>query len=98
MDDALGHGLPRVHGYARSPRDSALRVSSFIDQLKELKAGTHIFIDHPAVESAELQATSHPGYEDVFEDRTTCLDTLTSIRLKDAIDQARIELISYRDL
>lgn len=97
-DDAFGHGLPRIEGYPKFPRDTGQRVKSFAQQLDDLDAGTYIFIDHPAVASPELSATGHDGYEDVAEDRVTCLETLTSAVLRARIDELGIELISYREL
>lgn len=97
-DDPFGYGLPRIEGYSKFPRDAEYRTSAFCDQLAELSPGTYIFIDHPAVESKELAATGHVGYEDVMADRVTCLQTLTSSSLKQRIDELGIELISYVDL
>lgn len=97
-DDAFGHGLPRIEGYPKFPRDTDKRVEAFARQLDELEAGTYIFIDHPAVVSQELGVTGHHGYEDVAQDRVTCLETLTSPLLRERIEQIGIELISYRDL
>ncbi|CTQ56348.1 hypothetical protein LP7551_04908 [Roseibium album] len=97
-DDAFGHGLPRIAGYPKFPRDTRYRTSAFKEALSKLSEGTYIFIDHPAVGSEELEATSHEGYEDVAADRMTCFETLTSAVLKERIDQLGIELISYREL
>ncbi|MEM9341716.1 MAG: ChbG/HpnK family deacetylase [Pseudomonadota bacterium] len=97
-DDAFGHGLPRIEGYPKVPRDTAARTSAFIQQIADLPEGTHIFIDHPAVDSAELRATGHAGYEDVAADRVSCLETLTSPDLQRQIERLGIELISYKDL
>ncbi len=97
-DDAFGHGLPRIEGYPRFPRETGRRVEAFKQQLDELDPGTYIFIDHPAVASQELSVTGHNGYEDVADDRVTCLETLTSDELRKHIDQLGIELISYKDL
>ena len=97
-DDAFGHGLPRIEGYPKFPRDTDQRIEAFARQLDELEAGTYIFIDHPAVDSPELGATGHNGYEDVAEDRVTCLETLTSPVLRTHIELLGIELISYRDI
>lgn len=97
-DDAFGHGLPRIEGYPKFPRDTRHRVEAFTKQLAELNPGTYIFIDHPAVASQELDAIGHTGYEDVAADRTTCLETLVNSNLRASIDELGIELISYRDL
>lgn len=97
-DDALGHGLPRIEGYPKFPRDTDQRIEAFAQQLDELDAGTYIFIDHPAVASQELGAAGHDGYVDVAEDRVTCFETLTSPVLRKCIEELGIALISYRDV
>ncbi|WP_460077258.1 ChbG/HpnK family deacetylase [Roseibium sp. ROS1] len=97
-DDGFGHGLPRIEGYSKFPRETGHRVEAFVQQLDELGEGTYIFIDHPAVTSSELSATRHVGYEDVDDDRVTCLETLRSSAVRERIDQLSIQLISYRHL
>ncbi|MEP0521857.1 MAG: ChbG/HpnK family deacetylase [Hyphomicrobiales bacterium] len=97
-DDPFGFELPRLEGYPKFPRSVHLRISAFVEQLSELSPGTYIFIDHPAVESAELAATGHTGYEDVQQDRWTCLQTLTSLEVQQQVEHLGIELISYKDL
>ena len=97
-DDAFGHGLPRLEGYHKFPRDTGRRIEAFLQQLDELEAGTYIFIDHPAVASPELSVTGYKGCGDVADDRVTCLEMLTCPAVHERIDQIGIELISYRDL
>jgi predicted glycoside hydrolase/deacetylase ChbG (UPF0249 family) len=96
-DDPFGSGLPRIDGYSKFPRNAESRIAAFTSELAELSNGTYIFIDHPAVESAELSETGHSGYEDVQQDRLTCLQTLTSDGLRRQVERLGIELISYRD-
>ncbi|MEO0385342.1 MAG: ChbG/HpnK family deacetylase [Pseudomonadota bacterium] len=99
LDDPLGtDGLPRVVGYPPFPRDAAPRVDAFIGMLAGLTEGTSIFVDHPAVLSDEMHGHGHDGYEDVAEDRASCLAVLTDPRVAEAISRHSIELISYRDL
>ncbi|MEM1066788.1 MAG: ChbG/HpnK family deacetylase [Pseudomonadota bacterium] len=97
-DDAFGHGLPRIEGYPKLPRDGALRAAELARHLAALEPGTYILIDHPAVLSPELLATGHEGYRDVAADRTSCLMALTSETALRAISDHGVELISYRDL
>jgi len=68
-DDALGHGLARIDGYPKFPRNTQVRTEAFAQSFANLPVGTHIFIDHPAVMSAELEAIGHKGYQDVAIDR-----------------------------
>ncbi len=97
-DDAFGQGLPRLQAYPPFPRNAAVRVAAFQKSLSALPDGTHVFIDHPAAPSAELDAMGHKGYEDVRADRISCLETLTSPALAAHIDRLGISLISYQDL
>lgn len=97
-DDAFGHGLPRFVGYPALPRNTASRVTSFTERLQDLKNGTYIFIDHPAVPSDELSTLGHSGYDDVAADRTSCLDVLTHKTVQDTLHDLGVQLISYRDL
>ncbi|MEM8822008.1 MAG: ChbG/HpnK family deacetylase [Pseudomonadota bacterium] len=98
MDDPFGHGLRRFQGYPPHPRDTTRRVSAFRDGLAALPPGLHIFIDHPALASDELAALGHAGYEDVAQDRVSCLETLTNPTVSQTIRDLGIELVSYRDL
>lgn len=98
LDDPFGHGLPRIDGYPKFPRDGAVRAASLVQSLSALTAGTYIFIDHPAVHSDAMSDIGHPGYKDVMEDRTTCLAALTDVAVKQCIKDMGIELIGYRDL
>lgn len=97
-DDPLGDGMHRIAGYPKYPLDPGARVAAFIEALQGLGPGPSIFVDHPAVASAELDAMGHPGYGDVAPDRVACLETLTSPELRAAIDRMGIELIAYREL
>lgn len=97
-NDPLGRAVPRIEGYPKVPRDPAAREASFIDQMRDLDSGTYIFVDHPAMDSPEMRATGHPGYDDVAEDRASCLSVLTSPAVRAAIDDLAIDLIDYRSL
>lgn len=78
---------------------SAEKIKSFIAMLDTLKAGnTYLFLDHPAINSTEMQAIHHIGYENVAEDRQGVVDLFTSEEVKKAIKQKNIQVISYKDV
>lgn len=78
---------------------AAEKIQSFISMLNKLQPGhTYLFVDHPGLDSPELRAIHHTGYEDVAADRQGVTDTWTSEKVKQAIRQKGIQLISYRDL
>lgn len=75
------------------------KTDSFISMLGKLEKGkTYLFVDHPGLDSPELRAIHHIGYEDVAADRQGVTDLWTSDQVKAAIRKYGIELISYRDL
>jgi hypothetical protein len=67
--------------------------------LDSLKSGeTYVFVDHPGLDGPELRSIYHIGYENVAEDRQGVTDLYTSAKVKEAIKQRGIQLISYADL
>ena len=85
--------------YKGPKQTSEQKVWSIVKMLDELKAGeTYIFVDHPGIDTPELRAIHHIGYEDVAVDRQGVTDAWTDPRVKDAIKKKGIQLISYADL
>lgn len=75
------------------------RVDSFIGGLKKLEPGlTYLFVEHPAIAGNEMEAVGHDGYYTVNADRQMVTELFTSPRVKEAIEELGIELISYADL
>jgi predicted glycoside hydrolase/deacetylase ChbG (UPF0249 family) len=74
------------------------RIDRFIKKLEELKPGTYLFVEHPGIDTPEMKAIGHKGYEDVAQDRDAVTKVFTSEKVKDAIKRLRIKLISYADL
>lgn len=75
------------------------KENSFINMLKNLKPGKkYMFIDHPAYDDAEMATVFHIGYEDVAADRqgVTCL--YKSERVKKAIRDNNIQLVTVNEL
>ena len=93
---ALGVLPARYEGPHRTLEE---KIGSFIRMLEKLEKGrTYLFVDHPGLDSPELRAIHHIGYEDVAADRQGVTDLWTSERVKGAISKYGIELISYADL
>lgn len=75
------------------------KIQSFIKMLDGLKAGeTYVFVEHPGIDTPELRAVSHIGYENVAIDRQGVTDMFTDNRVKEAIKAKGIQLISYADV
>lgn len=85
--------------YAGPKTTSEEKVASFIRMLDDLKPGeTYLFVDHPGLDTPELHAIHHIGYENVATDRQGVTNTWTDPRVKEAIKKKGIQLISYADL
>jgi chitin disaccharide deacetylase len=85
--------------YAGERETSAQKIESFLRMLEGLEAGkTYLFVDHPGLDTPELRAIHHIGYEDVALDRQGVTDAWTHPRVKALISERGIQLIGYRDL
>jgi predicted glycoside hydrolase/deacetylase ChbG (UPF0249 family) len=86
-------------GYGGATNTSEEKVASFIKMLESLQPGeTYLFVDHPGLDTPELRAIHHIGYENVAADRQGVTDAWTDPRVKEFIRKRGIQLISYRDL
>lgn len=85
--------------YVGPKETSEEKIAAFIRMLESLKGGeTYLFVDHPGLDSPELRAIYHTGYENVATDRQGVTDTWTDPRVKDAVKRLGIQLVSYADL
>ena len=86
-------------GYEGPSKSYAEKEASFLKMLDTLEPGkSYMFIDHPALDNEEMQTVGHVGYEQVAMDRQGVTDLFTSAKVKQAIEQKGIELISYNEL
>lgn len=89
--------LKRFPGWGKA-RTAEERVAGFIKNLEALEPGTYLFVEHPGLNTPEMQAIGHKGYEDVAADRAAVTAVFTSPEVKAAIQEQGIQLISYREL
>lgn len=86
-------------GYGGPSKTSAEKEASFLKMLDKLEPGkNYMFLDHPALDNEEMQTVGHIGYENVAVDRQGVTDLFTSERVKQALKEKNIDLISYNDL
>jgi predicted glycoside hydrolase/deacetylase ChbG (UPF0249 family)/lysophospholipase L1-like esterase len=86
-------------GYAGRHATSSEKNESFLKMLESLKPGkTYLFVDHPGLDTPELRAIHHIGYEHVADDRQGVTDTWTDPHVRELIKDKGIQLISYKDL
>lgn len=96
-NDLAGFG---VSGFRfDGPKDTAEeKINSFIKALDKLEPGkTYLFVEHPALDTPEMRAVSHIGYENVATDRQGVTDLFLSEKVKAKIRERGIVLISYAD-
>ncbi|MCX6241223.1 MAG: ChbG/HpnK family deacetylase [Bacteroidetes bacterium] len=86
-------------GYQGGHKTGAEKESGFLKMLDSLAAGkTYVFVDHPALDNAEMQAVHHKGYEDVSADRQGVTELFTSPRVKEFILNKNIRMLTYNDV
>ncbi|MEZ4700945.1 MAG: polysaccharide deacetylase family protein [Rhodothermales bacterium] len=75
------------------------KIAGFTAMLEGLEAGkTYLFVDHPGLDTPELRAIHHIGYDDVAIDRQGVTDLFTDPRIRETIQRRGIQLIGYDDL
>ncbi|GAB3887818.1 polysaccharide deacetylase family protein [Spirosoma agri] len=88
-----------VAGYAGAHATSDEKLQSFMKMLDSLEPGkTYIFVDHPGLDTPEIRAIHHIGYENVAIDRQGVTDVWTDPRVKAYIKTKGIQLIGYNNL
>ncbi|HEX6892691.1 MAG TPA: polysaccharide deacetylase family protein [Chryseolinea sp.] len=86
-------------GYQGSSKTTEDKKRSFIAMLERLEPGkTHLFVDHPGLDTPELRGIHHKGYENVALDRQGVTDVWTDPDVKEVIRKRDIRLISYREI
>jgi predicted glycoside hydrolase/deacetylase ChbG (UPF0249 family) len=73
------------------------RIQSTLKTLRDLKPGKYFFIEHPGMDTPEMQAIWHKGYENVAADREAVTRVFTSREVMEALRSRKITLTSYRD-
>ncbi len=74
------------------------KIKNFISALNKLTPGTYMFVEHPGLDTPEMEALGHSGYYNVAEGRSFVTKLLINEDVKAAIQKNNIELISYKDL
>jgi chitin disaccharide deacetylase len=73
------------------------RIASSVKTILELKPGKYFFIEHPGLDTPEMRAIWHKGYENVAADRDAVTKVFTSSEVKKAISDKGITLVSYKE-
>jgi hypothetical protein len=89
--------IKRFPGWGKE-RDPEARIRAFITNLEQLTPGDYIFIEHPGLNTPELESVGHKGYEEVAADRDAVTKVFTSPEVIETIRKKAIKLVSYADL
>ena len=97
--EAMNQYQVEFMGYSGSNQTYEDKEKSFLASLDKMQPGkTYIFIDHPALDNEEMQTIGHIGYEWVAKDRQGVTDLFTSEKIKKAIKEKGIQLVSYNEV
>jgi len=73
------------------------RESALIQMLESLESGLYLLVEHPGLDTPEMHATGHTGYENVAAHRDAVTKAFTSKKVQKVIESKSIQLISYAD-
>ena len=96
--DPSEYGVKQAPGFGGSQTSPEEKVQNFIAMIHGLSPGIWLFVDHPGYDTEELRGVGHVGYENVATDREGVTRAFTDERVRAAIQEKGIKLISYRDL
>jgi len=98
IDPTADYGAVHV-GYLGPKTTAEEKVQSFLAMLGKLERGkTYLFVDHPGLDTDEIRAIHHIGYEGVAQDRQGVTNVWTNPQVKAFLNEKGIRLISYKDL
>ena len=74
----------------------ALRATKIVARLETLEPGVWLTVDHAALDTPEMRAIHHPGYEHVATDRAAVVAAWTSASVKEVIARRKIRLTGHQ--
>jgi hypothetical protein len=91
------YGYKYISLWKREDTTAETRITSAVKTIKDLKPGKYLFIDHPGLDTPEMRAIWHTGYENVATDRDAVTKVFTSSEVKKSISEKGIILVSYKE-
>ena len=82
--------LGRLYGSTDSGEVRARKIAERLETLE-----TWILLDHAALDTPEMRAIHHPGYENVATDRASVMESWTSGKVKDVIRRRQIQVVGH---
>jgi predicted glycoside hydrolase/deacetylase ChbG (UPF0249 family) len=91
-------GAGRAARFGGKDTTAAQKEENLVRVLENLQPGLWLMVEHPGLDTPEMRALGHRGYENVAQDRDGVTRAFTSPQVKEVIRRRRIQLISYGDL
>jgi len=96
--DLKALGVKRAGGMGKGTDSGAKREAALAETLEKLQPGLWLLVEHPGLDTPEMQAMGHEGYSNVGADRNGVTYAFTSKKVKEVIKRRGIKLLSYGDL
>jgi len=96
--DLREYGAKLIYGIGKGTDAPEQREAALVEIVENLKPGLWLLLEHPGMDTPEMRAIGHAGYEHVANDRDGVTKAFTSKKVKETIERAGIELLSYREL
>jgi predicted glycoside hydrolase/deacetylase ChbG (UPF0249 family) len=74
------------------------REAALVKALEEVGPGVWIVVEHPGLDTGEMQGMGHQGYWEVASHRDGVTKSFTSAKVKEVIQRRGIQLVSYNDM
>lgn len=88
-------GVQRLGGMYTNKDSAAVRAEKIAARLETLEPGTWLTVDHAALDTPEMRAVHHPGYEHVAADRWAVVQSWCSERVKEVVRRRGIQLTGH---
>lgn len=91
-------GAKSLRNWSGSQKSAEEKETALVAAIEKLEPGTWIIVEHPGLDTDEMRAIGHLGYENVAVDRAGVTQAFTSAKVKKAIADRGVKLISHLDL
>jgi predicted glycoside hydrolase/deacetylase ChbG (UPF0249 family) len=95
--DPGNNGFKYLRLWSNTDTTAEQRIRAAIKTLQDLEPGRYLFVDHPGLNTPEMQAIWHKGYENVATDREAVTRVFTSEKVMDVIRSRNIRLVNYKE-
>lgn len=96
--ELMDQGVKYAGNWGSSEDPPEKREAALIETLEKLTPGTWLMVEHPGLDTLEMRAIGHKGYEHVAKHRDAITRVFTSPNVKEVIRKRGIKLITYADL